>query len=308
MIALKSDELYGNWATLILPIAADQSVRYQALGEEIDKLISMKVNGLYSNGTAGEFYVQTEAEFDTISALLAEKCNPAGMPFQIGCSDGNPRISLERVKRSVSLKPSAIQVILPDWYPPTLPETIDFLETMAAAAHPIGLVLYNPPHAKVRLTPEDFREIADAGIPLVGCKVAGGDERWYASMKAKVPELSIFVPGHTLATGISLGASGSYSNVACLHPRAAQEWYEMMVTDMPGALEVEKRIQHFIYQHVMPYITGENYSNAAVDKFLAAVGNWADTGTRVRWPYKSIPEQAVVTTREICRKILPEFF
>jgi 4-hydroxy-tetrahydrodipicolinate synthase len=169
-------------------------------------------------------------------------------------------------------------------------------------------VLYNPPHAKVRLTPEDFREIADAGIPLVGCKVAGGDERWYASMKAKVPELSIFVPGHTLATGISLGASGSYSNVACLHPRAAQEWYEMMVTDMPGALEVEKRIQHFIYQHVMPYITGENYSNAAVDKFLAAVGNWADTGTRVRWPYKSIPEQAVVTTREICRKILPEFF
>jgi 4-hydroxy-tetrahydrodipicolinate synthase len=49
----------------------------------------MKVSGIYSNGTAGEFYNQTEDEFDQISFLLAEKCNKVQMPFQIGCSHMN---------------------------------------------------------------------------------------------------------------------------------------------------------------------------------------------------------------------------
>src|SRR3546814_4293087 len=74
MRALNSDEIYGNWATLLLPLNADDGIDYPALEEEIEILISMKVNGIYSNGTAGEFYNQTEAEFDRVSQLLAEKC------------------------------------------------------------------------------------------------------------------------------------------------------------------------------------------------------------------------------------------
>ncbi len=35
----------------------------------------MNVNGIYSNGTAAEFYNQTEGEFDKISQLLVDKCN-----------------------------------------------------------------------------------------------------------------------------------------------------------------------------------------------------------------------------------------
>src|SRR3546814_398225 len=147
MRAFNSDEIYGNWATLLLPLNADDGIDYPALEEEIEILISMKVNGIYSNGTAGEFYNQTEAEFDRVSGILADKCNAAGMPFQIGCSHMSPLLSLERVRRIVSLKPSAIQVILPDWFPPGMSEIIDYLEVMASAAAPAGLVLYNPPHA-----------------------------------------------------------------------------------------------------------------------------------------------------------------
>jgi 4-hydroxy-tetrahydrodipicolinate synthase len=308
MTPLTSNELFGNWATLILPIALDESIRFDALEREIDTLIAMKVNGIYSNGTAGEFYAQTEDEFGRVSDLLAKKCNAERMPFQIGCSHVSPQLSLERVRHAKTLKPSAIQVILPDWYPPTLPEIMDFLEVMAAEAHPIGLVLYNPPHAKMRLTPGDFGRISGAGIPLVGCKVAGGDASWYADMQENAPDLSVFVPGHTLATGVSRGAKGSYSNVACLHPAVSQEWYAMMMTDIPTALEMEKRILHFIHMYVMPLITGGKYSSTAIDKFLAAIGNWADIGTRVRWPYKTIPDEAVTKTRDECRKILPEFF
>ena len=212
------------------------------------------------------------------------------------------------MKRITALKPGAIQVILPDWFPPSMEEIISFLLAMAEAADPIGLVLYNPPHSKKKLTPEDFYTIRKAGIPLVGCKVAAGNNEWYASMKSLVPELSLFVSGNRLATGISLGARGSYSNVACLHPQVAQQWYEMMLTDLPQALELEKRIQFFLTNHITPYITEKKYSDPAIDKLLAAIIGWADVGTRMRWPYKWIQPGDVKKVREVCKKLLPEFF
>ncbi|HYH56095.1 MAG TPA: dihydrodipicolinate synthase family protein, partial [Anseongella sp.] len=203
MKALSSKEIYGNWATLLLPLNAGDNIDYPALEDEIDVLISMEVNGIYSNGTAGEFYTQTEEEFDRINGILAEKCNAAGMPFQVGCSQMSPQLSLERVRRAIALEPSAIQLILPDWFPPGMSEIIEYLEVMARAAEPVGLVLYNPPHGKRKLSPEEFGQIRAAGIPLAGCKVAGGDARWYRAMKQHVPDLSLFVPGHHLATGFT---------------------------------------------------------------------------------------------------------
>ncbi|HYG38717.1 MAG TPA: dihydrodipicolinate synthase family protein [Cytophagales bacterium] len=308
MKPLNNKEIFGNWATLLLPINKDESINYNKLADEIDFLISCKVNGIYSNGTAGEFYNQTEDEFDKVNLLLAEKCNAAKMPFQIGCAHMSPQISLERLKRAVELKPSAIQVILPDWFPPTIQESIVFLGRMAELADPVGLVLYNPPHSKKKLTPEEFYQIMEAGIPLVGCKVAGGDENWYRQMKNLVPQLSLFIPGHYLATGIKSGAHGAYSNVACLHPKAAQDWYDLMSTNMDQAFEIEQRILYFMNTYIQPFIKEKGYSNQAVDKLLAAIGGWADIGTRLRWPYQWIGEGEVEKVRPACRSILPEFF
>lgn len=308
MQPLRNSEIFGNWCTLLLPVNPDNSINFSKLASEIDILISSEVNGIYSNGTAGEFDNQAEKEFDQINFLLAEKCKKANIPFQIGCSHTSPVVSLERVKRAIGLHPGAIQVILPDWYPPNMDEIIHFLQKIAQAAHPVGLVLYNPPHAKKILSPEDYLEIMKAEIPLVGCKVAGGDEKWYARMKEVVPELSLFVAGHTLATGFRLGAHGSYSNVACLNPAAAQQWYEMMLRDMDSALELEKRIQLFIHRDIIPYITGRKFSSQAVDKFLAAIGGWANIGTRLRWPYIGLDESEIMPVRERCKIALPEFF
>lgn len=308
MLPLKSNEIYGNWSTLLLPIEEDESINYGKLSRQIDQLIAMKVNGIYSNGTAAEFYNQTEEEFDKISVLLSEKCNSAGMPFQIGCNHMSPKLSLERLTRTVALAPGAIQVILPDWFPPTMPEIISYLRIMTEAADGIGLVLYNPPHAKRKLSPQDFYQIKNAGIDLVGCKLPGGDEKWYAEMKELVADLSLFIPGNRLATGIGLGANGSYSNVACLHPKVAQQWYETMLIDSEKALELEKRIQSFITNHIYPFIKEKGYSDPAVDKLLACITGWADTGPRLRWPYRWINETDISAVRISCKEIIPEFF
>lgn len=310
MKPLNGREIYGNWATLLLPVNQDNSIAYERLGEEIDSLISMQVNGIYSNGTAGEFFNQTEGEFDEVSTLLAQKCNAAQMPFQIGCSHMSPLISLQRIQRVVQLAPSAIQITLPDWVTLSKLETVIFLEKMIRTAEPIGLVLYNPPHAKQLLSPQDYLYLKDSGLlqQLVGCKVPGGDENWYKNMTALSSEFSIFIPGHYMATGYSRGASGSYSNVACLHPGVAQNWYEQMQTNLPAALELEARIQAFMQTEIAPLLGSDGYSNTAADKLLAAIGGWAAIGTRLRWPYQNFSESQVTSIKKKAIEIIPEFF
>lgn len=101
----ESETLRGNWATLLLPIDERDEIDFDRLAEEIDILIDARVDGIYSNDTAGEFPYQTEAEFDSIQQVFAEKCTAARMPFVIGACQPDPKIQIERVRRSVDSTP-----------------------------------------------------------------------------------------------------------------------------------------------------------------------------------------------------------
>jgi 4-hydroxy-tetrahydrodipicolinate synthase len=304
---LRADNLRGNWATLLLPINADDTINYAKLADEIDMLISAGVDGIYSNGTAGEFHNQTEAEYDAINNLLADKCLATGMRFQIGASHTAPVMTVDRLKRASALQPDAIQIILPDWVKVTDTEMVDYLQRLADIAGEIPLVLYNPPHAKRVLQPVDYKLLKQ--IPqIIGVKLLSRDEDWVAAMKQYASYLSIFVPGHFLASGVKSGiASGAYSNVACINPKAAQQWWAMMQTDLEQALKIEQDILAFFKACIAP-LQQQGYSNPALDKFLAAVGGHYQVGTRLRWPYQFIPEEQVAAVHQQAIEMIPYFF
>ena len=308
MKPLSSAEIAGNWATLLLPIQADGAIDYPLLGAEIDALIAADVDGIYSNGSAGEFYAQTEAEFDRISQLLAEKCERAQMPFQIGVSHTSAQIARDRLRRARALSPSGVQVILPDWFIPSWPEIIDFLTVMVREAAPVPVILYNPTHAKRRLAPPDWIRLMEEVPLLAGMKVPAGDASWYQEMQPVLKRLSVFVPGHTLATGIGQGAHGAYSNVCCLSPVGAQRWTDLCRTDLPAALELEQRIQAVFRDEIAPLITRDGLANMAADKAAAVAGSWLPgLHQRLRWPYRCASDERVAAIAAAARRILPEF-
>lgn len=297
----------GNWATLLLPINEDDSIDFARLGDEIDHLIAARVDGIYSNGTAGEFHNQTEGEFDAIQALLANRCRAADMPFVIGACQPDPRLSIERVRRAARLEPAAIQVILPDWWPVSPAEATRFLELTAETTGAIPIILYHPPHAKRAFSPSELSEILKPVPQVIGIKLADGDADWYREARRHLSGWSIFVPGHHLATGVSEGiASGAFSNVACLSPSGAQRWTQLMADDLDGALEIETRLRNFLDTHIAPFARTGGYSNAALDKLLAAIGGWADVGTRLRQPYRWIDSSVVPDLQRAAAKAIPE--
>ncbi|MBM6593638.1 dihydrodipicolinate synthase family protein [Microvirga pudoricolor] len=299
--------LRGNWATLLLPIEADDSIDFGRLDEELSVLTTAGVDGIYSNGTAGEFHNQTEAEFDRIQEMLASRCGRTGTPFVIGACHTDPVTAFSRIRRAAALEPAAIQVILPDWVPVKDEEAASFLETAVKAAGGIPLVLYNPPHAKRVLDPETLgRLMRRFGIPAA--KIVDGDATWYEQARAHLSGLSIFVPGHHLATGMREGvAAGAFSNVACLSPVGAQRWTDRMAADLDGCLAIETRLRGFLDEHIVPFQRA-GYSNPALDKLLAAIGGWAPVGTRLRKPYRWIDEAQASRLAPLARRAVPELF
>lgn len=291
------------WASLLLPLNADDSIDFDRLQPQLDTLTSVGLDGLYAHGTAGEFQTLSEPEFDQLNELLATACEGASLPFQIGASHPSAQISLDRVRRAAALSPSAIQVILPDWLPLNHEETAAFLTRVATAADGVPLVLYNPPQAKTQVGPELLGDLARAVPTLIGLKSAGGDEEWFGT--ALESGLSLFVPGHLLAGMSRLGAHGSYSNIAALSPVGAVRWSEQILANPEAALDLERRIAEFFAEHIAP-LQSVGLSNPALDKFLAAVGGWADVGTQVRWPMSFATESQVVAARLTARRLLPE--
>ena len=309
MKALTPETLYGNWATLLLATDSAGRIDWRKLEDEIDTLVASHPNGIYSNGTACEFYAQSPEEFVRISELLSDKCERAGIPYQIGVSHPSAQESRERLRMIRHLHPGAVQVILPDWFPIDDAGAVRFLLEMAREAGSIPLVLYNPPHAKRVLEPSGWSLLKHAVPSLIGVKVFDQNckAEWYADMNRNNAGLSVFVPGHHLATGVRNGARGAYSNVACINPFAAQKWYDQMGTDLSSALELEARIQAFMRECIDPFIIRDHLPNHACDRFMALVGGWADVGAHLRWPYSSIPESYVEPVRRRGHALIPEF-
>ena len=306
---LTSGLVFGNWATLLLATDSRGCLDYLRLADEIDVLIDSNPNGIYSNGTAGEFYSQSMDEFVRVSEELSMRCEKAGVAYQIGVSHPCAQESLARLQAIRHLKPGAVQIILPDWFPVNDEAALSFVTRMAEEAGDIPLVLYNPPHAKKVIHPEKWQMLKKAVPSLIGVKVFDNNcsQDWYSLMNANKEGISVFVPGHHLATGVVNGADGAYSNVACINPHAAQKWYNMMKTDMESALELESRIQAFMKECIDPFIVRDGYPNHACDRFMALVGGWSDVGDKLRWPYSSIPADYVAAVRKRAHDIIPEF-
>ncbi|GAA4202836.1 dihydrodipicolinate synthase family protein [Actinocatenispora rupis] len=307
MEPLTAARITGVWGTLLLPIGAGGAIDEARLAAQLDTLLATDLHGLYAHGTAGEFHTLDEPEYDRVNEVFAARCADAGVPYQIGASHPATPVMLSRVRRAAALRPGAIQVILPDWVPLNDDEVVRFLAGAADAAGDVPVVLYNPPHAKTPVRPELLGRAAAEVPGLVGLKTAGGDDTWYAAVARAAPRLSVFVPGHLLASGRARGAHGSYSNIAALSPRGAAAWYRLMDSDPAAAVDVERRIAAFFARHVAP-LQARGLSNPALDKFLAVVGDWADIGLTLRWPASSAPASAVGPARADAYRMLPELF
>jgi dihydrodipicolinate synthase/N-acetylneuraminate lyase len=128
-------------------------------------------------------------------------------------------------------------------------------------------------------------------------------------MQPVLARSSVFIPGHTLATGMVRGAHGAYSNVACLSPAGAQRWADECRANPAAGLRSEARIRGFWEANVAPLITTHGLPNMAADKAAAVAGGWLPgLSPRLRWPYRGATPEMITELARAARAELPEWF
>ena len=307
MTPLTTATLKGTWSTLLLPLSETDEIQWEHIDGQLNALAEAGVDGVYINGTACEFYSQSNEEFLRLARTTATFCEERNIPFQIGASHAHAAESLRRIEQTRELKPGAFQIILPEWTPLGWDEIIRFLKRMTDAAAPIPLVIYNPPNAQKVLTPSEWSQLASSVDTIIGIKVAGGDAKWHSEMKEVAGKLSVFVAGVRLASGVIHGcARGSYSNLACLSPKGANRWGGLIHSNPEQALEQETQILKTFDKAIAPF--RGKFSNSALDKALASAGGWTQLTSRIRWPLSSIPDSEIQNLATLFRKELPFIF
>ncbi len=298
-----AETLNGVWTTIINRLSHDGSLDLTAIEDQVAAYATAGVDGVYSGGTASEIHCQTEAEFQEISTRFARAAKKHALPFQIGAAHPLPRGGLDRISFAASLSPLAIQVTLPDWTPLDFESVRLFLDRAVEAASGTQLVLYNPPHAKTVLKPVELSELTTDYPAIIGLKCGGGDAKWYADMADVLDRISVFIPGHFYASGLAMGAHGSYSNMACLSPSAAVAWAQSDPTD---AMNIEKRIADFMNEAIAPLIA-RGLPGFVCDKAMATAGDWATMSPEMMWPYSSVTADEISRIASAARRHIPEF-
>lgn len=294
---------HGVWATVLCHVDASGQVDLNAIDDQVAAYAAAKCDGVYTGGTASEFHSQSDADFQAMSRRLASSAQAHDLPFQISAAHPLAPGSLTRIAIAAELKPDAIQVTLPDWTAIDLPTAHRFLERSVQVAAGVPLVLYNPPHAKTVLSPEQLLDLASDHPALIGLKCGGGDADWYRAMAPVIDRLSVFIPGHHYASGTAQGAHGSYSNMACLSPSAAVAWKTMRPAD---AAALEARIGQFLNEAIAPLLA-RGLPGFACDKAMAAAGGWTDISPQLLWPYGGATADEVAQVRNAARRHIPEF-
>ncbi|KZY41573.1 dihydrodipicolinate synthase family protein [Roseovarius sp. HI0049] len=163
----------GIYTPVVTPFAEDRSVRWDALADVIEWLISQGVHGLITGGSTGENYAQTVAERIEIAKFTVERA--AGrVPVIVGTGAMLTPDSIALAQAAREMGADAILLASPPYSVPTDRENaLNALAIDKAADLPI--MLYNYPHRTGTMMGEEFLDRVGRSRNFCGIKESSGD-------------------------------------------------------------------------------------------------------------------------------------
>ncbi len=304
---LTAETLRGIWPALLTPWTEAETVDEDAFAAEVRSFAQAGVHGVYTGGTAGEFYAQDEATFQQITELVCEAARPFGLPVQIGCTALSTRTVRRRIEVARHAGADGIQVALPFWLPLSDEEVLDFFDEIADAAGEVPLVLYHSGRAKRRIGPDLLARLCGRTPTLIGVKDTVSDEGDWRALRDAAPGLSFFGPDHRLLDRIRSGGRGTYSSLAGLNPKGMVRYHELCDQACWEEAATWQSAAVSLMEHVLlPMVREEGLWDSAVDRIQRVAGG-GRCGLRCAGPYRSGTGEHVQRLHRWCRGNAPRW-
>lgn len=268
---MKKVELKGIITPILTPMNADESVNLTELRNQVERLISGGVHGIFPFGTNGEGYILSENE--KIEVLEATIDQVKGrVPVYAGSGLISTKDTIRMSKKAEELGADVLSIITPSFAVASQKELYDhYVEIAKHVDTPI--VLYNiPARTGNKLLPETIAKLAKDVDLIVGAKDSSGD---WDNLKAYITETRELEKDFYVLSGndslilpcLKEGGFGGIAGCSNVYPEVLSSIYNLFVD---GKLEEAEVVQESIASFRAVFKYGN--PNTVVKKAVAMLG------------------------------------
>lgn len=242
-------EIKGIIPPVLTPMHADESVNYQELERQIDRLLSGGVHGIFAFGTNGEGYALNQDEKACVLKTVVDRV--AGrVPVYAGTGCILTRDTVRQSVMAQELGADVLSIITPSFAQASQHELYEHYMEVAAAVPKTPIILYNiPARTGNMLAPETVRRLALDAENIVGVKDSSGDfdnMMAYYSLTSQLGGKKFTVLSGNDALILPLlkaGGAGGIAGCANVYPRIMSSIYDhYMAGDVQAAEEAQNAI------------------------------------------------------------------
>lgn len=268
---MKNAELKGIITPMLTPMNLDESINYDELCNQIERLLAGGVHGLFAFGTNGEGYILSENEkIQVLEATIHQVKGRVPVYAGTGCISTSDTIRLS--KEAVELGADVLSIITPSFALASQKELYDHYVEVAKHVD-IPIVLYNiPARTGNKLLPETVAKLAKDVDIIMGVKDSSGD--WdnllaYINLTKDLDKDFRVLSGNDslILSCLEAGGAGAIAGCSNVYPHVLSSIYELFKA---GELEKAKAAQDSIASFRAAFKYGN--PNTIVKKAVSLLG------------------------------------
>lgn len=295
---MKSVELKGIIPPILTPMHADESINLDELCNQIERLLSGGVHGLFPFGTNGEGYILSESEkIQILEAVIAQVKGRVPIYAGTGCISTADTVRMS--KKAQQLGADVLSIITPSFALASQKELYDHYAEVARNVD-IPIVLYNiPARTGNKLLPETVQKLARDVDNIMGAKDSSGD--WenllaYINLTRELDKDFRVLSGNDslILPCLEAGGAGGIAGCANVYPHVLASIYDLF---QAGKLEEAKAAQDSIASFRAVFQYGN--PNTVVKKAVALLGYPVGDCRR---PFNYLCDEGVTALQKVLRE------
>ena len=230
----------------VTPVTAKGELDEQKLRQYVDWLIERGVDGLYPNGSTGEFVRFTAAERRRIIEIVVDQ-TAGRVPILAGAAEANAKETVDACNAYAAMGVRAVAIVAPFYYPLSSDGVYAYFQYIARHAD-VDITLYNIPMFASPIEVDTVFRLASEYPRIIGMKDSSGDLPNMIRMIAGVREVRqdfTFLTGWdaALVPMLVAGADGGTNASSGVVPEVTREIFRsVQAGDIRRAMEIQYRL------------------------------------------------------------------
>ena len=242
-------EIKGIIVPILTPMHEDETVNYEELVNQIERLIAAGVHGIFVFGTNGEGYILDEEEKAEIIRVAVKAVN-GRVPVYAGTGCVSTRDTIRMSRKAKELGADVLSIITPSFAAASQEELIRHYETVANTVD-MPILLYNiPARTGNALAPATVQKLSQVAN-IVGAKDSSGNFdnilQYIEKTRGGDKPFTVLSGNDSLILWTLLaGGNGAIAGCANVFPHTMVSIYEKFnAGDLEGARRAQDSIRPF---------------------------------------------------------------